>query len=166
MKTMYEPQPIRECGDCTLCCKLMAIEDTPSGLDTPMGETCKHVCERGCAIYKTRPEPCRTWVCLWLQGMFPDDQKPNTIGVTVHLAKLRTSYFRMCWIVTEDEGCTAPQNIIDTLPETPFEGVLIPILVGPADPSPKRKVRVLWPRLEDWKNETTEAVSVGADPIW
>jgi hypothetical protein len=43
----------RSCGDCTLCCKVMAVE----ALGKPAGSWCSH-CKpgRGCLIYETRPE--------------------------------------------------------------------------------------------------------------
>jgi hypothetical protein len=53
----------RSCGTCTLCCKLMAI----AALNKPSGRWCQH-CKpgRGCGIYETRPEECRTFMCNWL----------------------------------------------------------------------------------------------------
>ena len=53
----------RECGDCTLCCKVMAIEQ----LAKPAGSWCPH-CNprRGCLTYATRPAECQTFSCLWL----------------------------------------------------------------------------------------------------
>jgi hypothetical protein len=53
----------RACGDCTLCCKVMAIEE----LEKPAGAWCGH-CEpgTGCRIYAQRPAECRTFDCLWL----------------------------------------------------------------------------------------------------
>jgi hypothetical protein len=55
--------PARECGDCTLCCKVMAIEE----LAKPAGAWCRH-CKpgRGCLIYADRPPECRSFSCLWL----------------------------------------------------------------------------------------------------
>ena len=53
----------RECGDCTLCCKVMAIEE----LAKPAGAWCRH-CKpgRGCLVYASRPAECRSFSCLWL----------------------------------------------------------------------------------------------------
>lgn len=55
--------PGRECGDCTLCCKVMAIEQ----LAKPASSWCPH-CKpgRGCLIYPERPDECRNFNCLWL----------------------------------------------------------------------------------------------------
>jgi Fe-S-cluster containining protein len=51
----------RACGDCTLCCKFMAIEE----LEKRAGAWCVH-CEpgTGCRIYAQRPGECRTFDCL------------------------------------------------------------------------------------------------------
>jgi len=53
----------RTCGDCTLCCKVMAIE----ALAKPAGRWCRH-CKpgHGCLVYETRPAECRAFNCLWL----------------------------------------------------------------------------------------------------
>ncbi|HWC62122.1 MAG TPA: hypothetical protein VG501_00760 [Rhizomicrobium sp.] len=53
----------RECGTCTLCCKVMGIKE----IDKPSGSWCPH-CRpgKGCAIYSDRPEECRTFFCDWL----------------------------------------------------------------------------------------------------
>jgi hypothetical protein len=53
----------RNCGDCTLCCKVMAIEE----IAKPAGQWCAH-CKpgRGCGIYDSRPAECRAFNCLWL----------------------------------------------------------------------------------------------------
>lgn len=54
----------RDCGDCTLCCKVLGI----AALDKPLGKWCPHCAiGRGCKIYEARPGECRTFDCLWLQ---------------------------------------------------------------------------------------------------
>jgi hypothetical protein len=52
--------PEKSCGECTLCCKVMAIET----LEKPAGAWCRH-CRpgRGCLM---RPAECRDYACLWL----------------------------------------------------------------------------------------------------
>jgi len=67
--------PGRGCGSCTLCCRVLAIDE----LDKPEGVACRH-CEsgRGCGIYPDRPESCRGFYCGYLalpfvgQHWFPD----------------------------------------------------------------------------------------------
>jgi hypothetical protein len=55
----------RECGTCTLCCKVLGI----GALGKPAGQWCPH-CQpgKGCAVYETRPEECRTFLCDWLRN--------------------------------------------------------------------------------------------------
>jgi hypothetical protein len=65
----------KACGDCTLCCKVMAIEE----LTKPVSTWCRH-CKpgRGCLIYDSRPAECRSFSCLWLINDHLDEQwKPN-----------------------------------------------------------------------------------------
>lgn len=53
----------RECGPCTLCCKLLAVQE----LQKPVGKYCKHAkfgC--GCQIYADRPSTCQSFECLWV----------------------------------------------------------------------------------------------------
>jgi hypothetical protein len=62
------------CGDCTLCCKVMNVKE----YDSPQGEWCKN-CDpkRGCQIYETRAEVCRTFECVWLQSQNLTPGKPD-----------------------------------------------------------------------------------------
>jgi hypothetical protein len=69
------PSAKKACGDCTLCCKVMAIEQ----LAKPAGSWCPQ-CKpgRGCRIYDARPAECRTYNCLWLiDDRLEPHWKPN-----------------------------------------------------------------------------------------
>jgi hypothetical protein len=65
----------RECGDCSLCCKVLRIPE----LEKPRHEWCPHiVLKRGCGIYDDRPPSCRNFVCLWLlDERFDEQWKPS-----------------------------------------------------------------------------------------
>lgn len=70
-----ESSPGKACGDCTLCCKVMAIEE----LAKPVGSWCPH-CKagQGCRIYPERPGECRSFRCLWLVNDLLDQHwKPS-----------------------------------------------------------------------------------------
>lgn len=55
--------PGRACGTCTLCCKVIAVDD----FNKPPGVWCSHcVRGKGCGIYETRPTDCRTFFCDWM----------------------------------------------------------------------------------------------------
>jgi hypothetical protein len=65
----------RACGDCTLCCKVMAIEE----LEKLAGRWCSH-CNpgRGCLVYANRPAECQSFSCMWLANELLDERwKPN-----------------------------------------------------------------------------------------
>ena len=68
----------RECGKCNLCCKLLRISE----IKKPPGRSCDHAkCGKGWAIYDNRPQSCRDFNCLWLQGAWPEALKPNKTKV-------------------------------------------------------------------------------------
>jgi hypothetical protein len=54
----------RECGSCSLCCKLLSIRE----LDKPIDTWCQHCRpgKGGCSIYANRPAECRSFECGWL----------------------------------------------------------------------------------------------------
>ena len=67
---------MRDCGDCTLCCKLPAIKDFKEGYSW-----CKN-CDigKGCKIYETRPKPCIDFDCMWKDERTNEELKPNKVG--------------------------------------------------------------------------------------
>ena len=55
--------PGRACGGCTLCCKLLSVEE----LETPPLAWCPHCAVKtGCTIYEDRPTECRQFFCEYL----------------------------------------------------------------------------------------------------
>jgi hypothetical protein len=53
----------RTCGSCSMCCKLLRIDE----LKKPQDTWCAHVVRgRGCGAYETRPTACRVFECNWL----------------------------------------------------------------------------------------------------
>ena len=76
--------PGRECGGCTLCCKVYAIPE----IDKPGGKWCTH-CKpgRGCTIHDKLPKQCAEFNCLWrTQASLPAHWKPDQakMVVTIH----------------------------------------------------------------------------------
>jgi hypothetical protein len=68
----------RHCGECKVCCTVMAVTE----IEKPLRTDCKHLCEIGCGIYSERPESCQTFECMWLQGHIGnEDQRPEKLGV-------------------------------------------------------------------------------------
>ena len=68
-------QTTRTCDGCTLCCKILGVDE----LQKPANAWCAH-CERtkGCSIYAERPPSCQTFQCLFLAvAAFPEEWRPN-----------------------------------------------------------------------------------------
>lgn len=60
----------RECGECSMCCKLMEITE----LSKPAGTWCSHVAKRrGCTIYEARPPSCAAFECGYLFWPVPGE---------------------------------------------------------------------------------------------
>ena len=71
----------RECGKCTVCCKVLTIDDPQlQKLPGVMCPNCKN--GSGCQVYDTRPDPCRGFFCGWRHlGELDDKWRPDKSGV-------------------------------------------------------------------------------------
>lgn len=65
----------RSCGTCTLCCKVLSINE----FEKPQGRWCDHCAVgTGCRIYKVRPDECRRFYCGYLTAPeVSEDWKPS-----------------------------------------------------------------------------------------
>ena len=85
----------RQCGDCSLCCKVLGIPE----LEKPKDVWCPNFAAgAGCRIYADRPPSCRNFACQWLTDltMGPEwkpsvcklvlDSKPRLLAVLKRLA--------------------------------------------------------------------------------
>jgi hypothetical protein len=72
----------RECGSCSLCCKLLRIDE----LSKPANRWCRH-CRpgnSGCTIYDARPPVCRGFYCEWLlEPKMGDEWRPTRAKMVV-----------------------------------------------------------------------------------
>jgi hypothetical protein len=77
--------PGRECGGCTLCCRLPAV-DTPE-LQKQAGVLCDQcTVSQGCAIHAQRPQVCRDWFCGWRRlPRLDEGWRPDRWGVMIAL---------------------------------------------------------------------------------
>ncbi len=69
----------RHCGDCKLCCKLLAVKD----IDKPADTWCPD-CDlsKGCRKQHDKPRLCKEFYCRWLiDARLSDELKPNKCGV-------------------------------------------------------------------------------------
>ena len=82
------------CGDCRLCCKLLAVPNDDGTILSAFGRWCQHAkAGIGCAIYHSRPEACRAFECSWLSSQrgqgpngeawdrMPPELRPDRCGV-------------------------------------------------------------------------------------
>lgn len=72
----------RECGSCSLCCKVMEVPEVK-----PRHDWCQHARPGagGCAIYRTRPEICRGFHCQWLSNSrIPDYWFPAKSKIVIN----------------------------------------------------------------------------------
>jgi len=79
-----EEQSQKQCGSCSLCCKLLGIEE----LNKPQGQWCTHcVKPRGCAIYDRRPQECRDFACGWLENpALGPEWQPSRSKIVLYLS--------------------------------------------------------------------------------
>ena len=76
----------RQCGDCSLCCKVLRIPE----LSKPTNQWCDH-CRpgQGCAIYETRPKVCREFECQWLTDLaIGEEWRPTRSKMVLRMLKL------------------------------------------------------------------------------
>lgn len=67
---------MKQCGGCTLCCKIPAI----SVLKKPSDSWCKHCAVgAGCTVYDQRPKVCAEFSCLWLSSDMPEEFRPDKL---------------------------------------------------------------------------------------
>jgi Fe-S-cluster containining protein len=76
----------RACGECSLCCTLLRVD----ALGKLGGTPCRHQRlgdpEGGCGIHARRPEICRGYRCLWLNGSLEETDRPDRLGAVLSLA--------------------------------------------------------------------------------
>lgn len=69
----------RRCGDCDLCCTLMAVRE----LEKPPFHPCAHLAPGGgCGVWGEHPPSCRTFHCLWRasEDLLPPELFPADCG--------------------------------------------------------------------------------------
>ncbi len=72
----------RQCGDCSLCCKLLPVPPLNKGAN----ERCVHQRHTGCRVYHKAgmPPECALWNCRWLVGDDTADQsRPDRSHIVI-----------------------------------------------------------------------------------
>jgi len=88
------PAPGKSCGACTLCCKVLTVEE----LQKTAGLYCPHcTVGGGCRIYSDRPAACRNFMCGWLVNPhLGPDLKPDKCHVVLIWVEERRMLFADC----------------------------------------------------------------------
>jgi len=89
--------PRRDCGACTVCCTSLGVPE----VNKPRDIECSHLCGQGCGIYESRPESCRVFDCLWKQGIFETEHRPDQLGVLFTVTGQGSAFGRQCLVVHE-----------------------------------------------------------------
>lgn len=75
----------RKCGDCQLCCKLLAVKN----IGKLAGERCSHQKFKvGCNVYNTpgMPPECGVWSCRWLvEDDTADQRRPDRSHLVIDI---------------------------------------------------------------------------------
>jgi len=93
---------MRQCGDCTLCCKLLPVPP----LGKKANERCKHQRHTGCRVYNKRdpliamvagefsrgvdvtasmPPECQLWNCRWLVDKAGKTSRPDRSHIVIDI---------------------------------------------------------------------------------
>lgn len=73
----------RRCGPCSLCCRVLRVDELAKLGGTPCSELVPGV---GCGIHARRPAVCRAYRCAWLEGKFREADRPDQLGAVVDFA--------------------------------------------------------------------------------
>lgn len=76
---------MRVCEPCSMCCIIPEAQQIGKPAHTP----CRHLQEGRCSIYEIRPNQCAKYRCLWVQGQFEEDERPDKIGVICSHLEIR-----------------------------------------------------------------------------
>jgi hypothetical protein len=78
--------PGRECGTCTLCCKVYNIPE----IGKPAGKWCQHCTPgKGCGIHQNLPSQCATFNCMWrTEAALPPHWKPEQSKMVITIFPL------------------------------------------------------------------------------
>lgn len=85
-KHQAEQAEKRTCGNCRACCYVLDIRPDPEGESlAPAYEPCPHLNPKrgpkGCSVHDYKPEPCKTYLCLWRHGWGRTKDRPDRMGM-------------------------------------------------------------------------------------
>lgn len=100
----------RPCEQCNACCKGQlagSVYDVPFGF----GKPCSFLVREKCTIYEDRPAMCKNYQCAWSQHLFPEECRPDKIGIMVSVENGVDKQYLKFILLSEN----VPQQNIDLL---------------------------------------------------
>jgi hypothetical protein len=82
----HDSREMRTCGECTLCCTLLRVDELRKRGGTPCRELREAPAPPGCGIHAVRPAICRAYACLWLSGGLAEEDRPDRLGAVLDVA--------------------------------------------------------------------------------
>ena len=97
----------RTCGECYRCCVAFGIPE----LNKYQDQTCRHLhgrnpTARG-SIYGDRPACCKSYQCLWREGFFNDEDRPDKSGVIAHFSPLDSGRIELDLTIDDHDKAVA-----------------------------------------------------------
>jgi hypothetical protein len=138
--------PGRSCGECTVCCVELTIEDPK--LHKAAGVRCGNLTSaHTCAIYEERPQTCQLFFCGWRQLRWIDDQmRPDESGVLilVHTAShgLQAGVCLGVGFLILDQSSLDSQRVARAVAATVAAGVPVALHTPGPPGKPASQVRV------------------------
>lgn len=78
--------PNRECGECSVCCISLRIQE--ANLKKAADVRCHNLSDSGCGIYTERPSVCRNWYCGWrLIPLLGEEWRPDKSKILIKLSE-------------------------------------------------------------------------------
>lgn len=156
---------MRECGECSLCCKLVGVHEINKLPD----EWCCFAHKerrRGCKEYVTRPESCRQFTCLWQTEQIKESLSPRETKV---ICAGGTSVFGPTVYVymQKDSHLYAFQRSIECWMD---QGVLVCVVFGRSRrwivPEARRlEVMKFLEEQDERERKVGEGVGLGMEPV-
>jgi hypothetical protein len=116
----------RTCGECFRCCVAFGIPELQKYQD----QSCRHLDGKNptarCSIYGDRPVCCRDYLCLWREGHFDEDDRPDKSGIIAHFSQLESGWIELD--LTIDDRCKDVRETITRihgwLADKPFSQIM------------------------------------------
>lgn len=116
----------RSCGECSVCCDYVSIDELQKPARTP----CRHLSPAGygCAIYESssRPKVCHDFQCAWRRGVGREEDRPDRIGAMVSINQIEDGLFALALEIQHGAILGSAGKMISQVART----TLLPVIVS------------------------------------